>query len=195
MAPRRSTSRRSTRFGLPVSSGLAEADRRLDHRDPTLGSFGTLDTSPSAHKDVVSITRSGTLSVYSTPAPACSPSSSPRFHHDDWNSGNYTTDAVTPGHPSRARLRHGVLSFTAPGADLMCGAAASYQVVTSEHPITPENFSRATRLTGAPAPAAAGQEQSFKLPAGVERYVAIRAVNAAGNVGLPAVVRVARRHG
>ncbi|HEV3127343.1 MAG TPA: hypothetical protein VGY32_00090 [Solirubrobacteraceae bacterium] len=157
---------------------------------PTLGSFGTLDTSGSAHKDVVSITRSGTVAVYSTPASACSPSSSPRYHHDDWNSGNYTTDAITPGQPVHARLRHRVLSFTAPGADLLCGTASSYQVVTSGSPITPENFSQATALAGWPTPAAAGTGQSFQLAAGTRGYVAIRAVNAAGNVGLPAVVRV-----
>ena len=157
---------------------------------PALGSFGTLDASSSARKDVVSITRSGTLAVYSTPAAACSPSSSPRFHHDDWNSGNYTTDAVTPGKPYHVRLRHRVLSFTAPGADLLCGTAAGYQAVRSASPITPQSFAQGTPVPGAPTPAAAGTAQSFALPAGTTGYVAIRAVNAAGNVGLPAVVKV-----
>src|SRR6202023_3967140 len=63
---------------------------------PTLGSLGTLDTSASAKKDVVTITREGTLSVYSTPASACSPSSWPNFHHDIANSGDYTRDPVSP---------------------------------------------------------------------------------------------------
>jgi hypothetical protein len=139
---------------------------------------------------VISLTRSGTVSVYSTPASACSPSSSPRFHHDDWNSGNSAIDAVTPGKPLQARLGRRVLSFTAPGADLLCGTAASYQVVTSPNPITPENFSQAKAMSGAPAPGAPGVTQRFNLPAGTTGYVAIRAVNAAGNVGLPAVARV-----
>jgi hypothetical protein len=39
-------------------------------------------------------------------------------------------------------------------------------------------------------PGAPGTRQSFALPNAAERYVAIRAVNAAGNVGLPAVIRV-----
>jgi hypothetical protein len=47
------------------------------------------------------------------------------------------------------------------------------------------------RLTHAPsgahAPAAAGTSQSFPLPASTQRYVAIRAVDAAGNIGLDAV--------
>ena len=48
---------------------VAEADRRLDGRDPTLGSFGTLDTALGARKDVVSITRvRRASSVYRTPA-------------------------------------------------------------------------------------------------------------------------------
>ena len=176
--------------GQPSSSAWPKLTGDWTIATPTLGSFGTLDTDPGAHKNVVSITRSGTLSVYSTPAPACSPSSSPRFHHDDWNSGNYTTDAVTPGRPYDEGVAHRTFSFTAPGADLMCGTAARYQLVTANAPITPQTFSSAKPLAGAPAPAAPGTRQRFAIPRGAERYVAIRAVNAAGNVGLPAVVAV-----
>jgi hypothetical protein len=176
--------------GKPASLAWPKLTGDWTVATPTLGSFGTLDTRPDAHKDVVSITRSGTLAVYSTPAPACSPSSSPRFHHDDWNSGNYTTDAVTPGRPYSARLHGSTLTFTAPGADLLCGTAARYQLVTSNAPITPGGFAHARPLPGAPAPALAGTRQSLQIPAAAERYVAIRAVNAAGNVGLPLLVRV-----
>ncbi len=178
-----------TAAGTPASSAWPKLTGDWTIATPTLGSFGSLDTDSSAHKDVVSITRAGTLSVYGTPAPACSPSSSPRFHHDDWNSGNYTTDAVTPGHPADTSVDHGTLSFTAPGADEMCGTATRYELVTSNHPITPRSFATATPLTGAPAPAAAGTRQRFAISHGAGRYVAVRAVNAAGNVGLPAVVR------
>ena len=177
------------RFGLPSSSHWPKLTGDWTVATPTLGSFGTLDTSSGAHKDVVSITRSGTLAVYSTPAPACSPSSSPRFHHDNWNTGNYTTDAIDPGRPFDGHVAAGKLSFTAPGGDLMCGTAAKYEVVTSKSPITAANFAHAKPLSGAPAPAAAGSRQSLKLPAGAEKYVAIRAVDAQGNVGLPLVVR------
>ncbi len=166
---------------------------------PTLGSFGTLDTSRTAHKDVVSLTRSGTLAVYQTPASACSPSSSPRFHHDIANSGDYTRDAVPPGRPMngrvvvrtfRGRVMARTLRFRAPGNDLLCGTARSYQMVTSAHPITPQSFSRATRLRVALAPAAAGTPQRLTLPHGTLRYVAIRAVDPAGNLGRPLVLRV-----
>ncbi len=176
--------------GQSVSSAWPKLTGDWTIATPTLGSFGTLDTSSDARKNVVSITRSGTLSVYSTPAPACSPSSSPRFHHDDWNSGNYTTDAVAPGKPFSVALRGGVLGFAAPGGDLLCGRAARYELVTSNQPITAENFARSKRLTGAPTPGGAGARQSLTLPAGTERYLALRAVDPAGNVGLPAVVRV-----
>jgi hypothetical protein len=172
----------------PASSAWPKLTGDWTIAAPTLGSFGTLDNGSAAHKDVVSITRSGTLSVYSTPAGACSPSSWPRFHHDNANSGDYTRDASTPGEPMHARVAHGGLAFSAPGGDLLCGTAASYQVVTSNLPITPQTFSAARRLSGVPAPTAAGTVQTYALPAGTSRYVAIRALNAAGNVGLPALV-------
>jgi hypothetical protein len=155
---------------------------------PTLGSLGTIDSSAGAKKDVVTITREGTVSVYSTPASACSPSSWPNFHHDIANSGDYTRDAIAPGVPLGASISKGVLSWSAPGGDLMCGSAASYQIVTASNPITPQRFAKGVFLSGAPAPAVAGTTQSFKLPANTQTYVAIRAIDQAGNVGLPALV-------
>jgi hypothetical protein len=130
--------------------------------------------------------------VYRTPAAACSPSSSPRFHHDDANSGDYTRDAVPPGKPMHARLRRGILRFTAPGGDLLCGAAAIYQLVTSRHPITAQNFKRARGIRAGLVPGAAGSPQALALPRGVARYVALRAVDRAGNVGPPIVLKVRR---
>jgi hypothetical protein len=178
--------------GLPAGSNWPKLTGDWTIATPALGSFGTLDTEPGAHKDVVSITRSGTLAVYGTPAGACSPSSSPRFHHDNWNSGDYTTDAVSPGKPFDVHLHRGLMSFDAPGGDVLCGTALRYQVVTSSSPITAGNFAQARALSGAPQPAAAGTRQSFALPTGGARYVAIRALDAAGNVGLPAVVHLHR---
>ncbi len=49
------------------------------------------------------MTRSGYLNGYSTGAPACSPASWPRFHHDNANSGDYSRDATLPGKPTRVR--------------------------------------------------------------------------------------------
>lgn len=101
--------------GGPASSSWPKLTGDWLVATPTLGSLGTIDTSASAKKDVVSITRSGTLSVYTTPASACSPSSWPSFHHDIANSGDYTRDAVKPGVPLGASVSGHVLSWTAPG--------------------------------------------------------------------------------
>jgi hypothetical protein len=133
--------------------------------------------------------------VYRTQAPACSPSSSPRFHHDDANSGDYTRDAVPPGVPMPAPgrvLRGRRVSFVAPGGDLLCGRAAAYQVVTSSRPVTPVSFARERRLRLRLVPAAAGARQSFVLPRGSLRFVAIRAVDEAGNLGRPLLLRISR---
>jgi hypothetical protein len=172
------------------ASGSAASSKwpKLTIANPTIGSFGTDDTKSAAHKVVVSITRSGTLAVYGTPAPACSPSSWPRFHHDIANSGDYGRDAVPPGRPVITSKANGVLTFVAPGNDLMCGTAAAYQVATSNAPITAENFAAARPLTGAPHPAAAGTRQTMTLPAGTAPYVAIRAVGQQGNLGRPGVI-------
>ena len=190
--------------GQPASGAWPKLTGDWIVATPTLGSFGTLDTSPSAHKDVVSITRSGELSVYKTPAAACSPSSSPRYHHDDANSGDYTRDAVPPGRPMNGRIvtarhRHGhhwsvtrTLHLTAPGGDLLCGKARHYQWVTSPRPITAQSFARARHLHLTLVPARAGAKQAVKLPRGLSRYVALRAVDAAGNIGRPLVLKLPR---
>jgi hypothetical protein len=164
---------------------------------PTLGPFGSLAYLRTARKDVVTITRSGTLSVYGTPAKACSPSSWPNWHHDLANSGDYTRDATPPGVPSSVTFSHRVLTFVAPGGDDECGRAATYQVVTSANPISPAGFATAHRLKVRLKPAAAGTVQHLRVPPGAKRYVAIRAVDAQGNLGLPAVLDTAavQRHG
>ena len=159
---------------------------------PTLGSFGTLDSSPPARKDVVAVTRSGQLSVYATPAPACSPSSSPRFHHDLANSGDYTRDAVPPGVAQLVSLRGRVLRFIAPGGDLLCGRAAEYQLAFARGRLTPQIFARAKRLRVRLRPGAAGAAQAFALPRGLRGWVALRAIDQAGNIGLPMIARVRR---
>jgi hypothetical protein len=185
--------------GLPASTAWPKLTGGWTVATPVLGSLGTIDTSSSAKKDVVSLTREGTLAIYSTPASACSPSSWPNFHHDIANSGDYTRDAVKPGVPLNVTVNAGVLSWTAPGNQLMCGKAVRYEIVTSGSPITAQNFAAATPLAGAPAPALAGTTQSYKLPprmkrVRVKRYVAIRAIGEQGNIGLPAAFRRTRKH-
>jgi hypothetical protein len=175
--------------GLPASSAWPKLTGGWSVATPVLGSLGTIDSSGEAKKDVVSITREGTVSVYGTPAGACSPSSWPMFHHDPANSGDYERDAVAPGVPLEASLSGGTLSWSAPGGQLMCGKPQKYEIVTAKSKITPANFAKATPLQDAPEPAAAGTRQSYSLPSTAKRYVAIRAVGEQGNVGLPVVLR------
>jgi hypothetical protein len=137
---------------------------------------------------VISETRSGYINAYSTSAPACSPSTWPRFHHDNANSGDYARDATLPGKPFGLNSTAARIAFRAPGDDLLCGTADHYQVVTSNQPIDETNFTAAVPLSGAPAPANPGATQTYALPPGARRYVAIRAVDDQGNVGRPATV-------
>jgi hypothetical protein len=127
--------------------------------------------------------------AYDTDAPPCPLGSWPRFHHDNANSGDYRRDAVAPGRPVDARLTGRTVTFTAPGDDLLCGTADRYEVVTSDSPIGGGDFGGAEALPGAPAPAAAGTEQSFELPGGARSFVALRAVDEQGNPGRPVVFR------
>src|SRR5436190_5882010 len=114
--------------------------------NPTIGSFGTLDTSSTAHKVVISETRSGYIDAYTTSASACSPSAWPRFHHDNANSGDYGRDATLPGRPFGVHATQSQISFQAPGDDLLCGRADHYQVRTPSQPIDESSFASATPL-------------------------------------------------
>jgi hypothetical protein len=176
-------------LGAPASTAWPKTTSDWTVANPAIGSFGTLDTEDGATKVVFSFTRSGRVLAYGTEAPACSPSSWPRFHHDNANSGNYERDAVAPGRPMDAAASGGALTFAAPGDDLLCGAAESYEVVQSSRPIDERSFARAEPVdTGGAEPGEAGEEQSIELPDGVKRYVAVRAVDEQGNVGRPALV-------
>ena len=135
---------------------------------------------------VGAITRRGTLFVYDTPAPACPLGSWPRFHHDNANSGVLGRDAVSPGAPTDAKVLGSALAFKAPGDDLLCGKVDHYEVVTSDVPINGSDFGGAA---GQPATVAApGADQTLNLDFALRRYVAVRAVDEAGNVGRSALV-------
>jgi hypothetical protein len=157
-----------------------------------LGSFGSLDTSPDARKRVITVTRAGALLAYGTEAPACSPGSWPRFHHDNANSGDYRRDAVDPGRPTGLGVSGGALQVTAPGDDLMCGTVKRYEIVHAGDKPDPRSLAEESEPIDAPAPVAPGQTQSIPLPANLNAYVGIRAVDDQGNVGPLAVVRTGR---
>jgi subtilase family protein/hemolysin type calcium-binding protein len=134
---------------------------------------------------IAAITREGYLFEWDHEAlPKCQ-TEWPSFRHDQQGSGNYDRDGTPPSSPSALSLEGKSLHFTAPGDDGGCGAAARYEAATSPSPIGPAEFEDATQLGGAPQPGAAGAAEALALPSH-ERYVAVRAVDEAGNVGSPA---------
>jgi hypothetical protein len=157
--------------------------------NPAIGSFGTEDTSASAHKVIVAMTRAGNLFAYSTSAPACSEGDWPRFHHDNANSGDLRRDAVSPGVPTGAKVLGSAMTFRAPGDDLLCGNVKSYELVTSDAPIHGSDFASAATVTpAADKLAGPGANQTLDMPFALRRYVAVRAVDDQGNVGRLAMV-------
>jgi hypothetical protein len=181
--------------GQPVSDRWPRLTGDWTVANPLIGTFGTLDTSPAARKVVVALTRSGRVLAYRTPAPACPArgrDSWPRFHHDNANSGDYSRDAVAPGRSTGLSVSGRTLSFVSPGDDLMCGTPKRYVVVQSDDPITGADVAGLPAVPGAPAPVAAGGKVTMTLPVGVKRFVGVRAVDAAGNVGRVAVVDLQR---
>jgi hypothetical protein len=153
--------------------------------DPLLGPWGA-----RSHKVVVSLTRSGSMLAYDTPSDPCSPSSWPRFHHDNANSGSFDRDAVAPGTPTGLAVAGGALSFVSPGDDLMCRPVQRYEVRRSSRPITAANFAQAEAIA-APVVKDPGQVVRVVLPAPGKRYVAVRAVDHGGNAG-PVATTISR---
>lgn len=178
--------------GAPASAKWPKPSSDWSVADPVIGSFGTHDTDASARKAIIGLTRSGTIFAYTTDATPCTSGSWPMYHHDLANSGDYRRDATIPGKPENLALNADStsMSWNAPGDDLLCGTADHYEVVQSNAAITGANFSSATALPGAPAPAAPGTTQSIALPAAHDKFIAIRAVDEQGNVGPPATVEV-----
>ena len=198
--------------GTPAKGGWPKATTDWTVANPLIGSFGTRDTNEGANKVVVHATRSGYLHAFRTEGDACSPSSWPRFHHDNANSGEYDRDAGLPGKPFGGRVAGREVEFKAPGDDLLCGTAERYEVVTSRRPVNAKNFDDARPLSGtnpdtaqqsrlaggsdaasqtAEEPKPAGTQQTYKAPASARRYLAIRAVDEQGNVGRPLSVKLA----
>ena len=149
--------------------------------------------SPAALSDdgrIAAITREGYLFEWDQASlPPCQ-TEWPSFRHDQQGSGNYDRDGTPPGAPQGLAFAADKLSFTAPGDDAGCGTAAEYEVVTDGSPIGPQEFDSATPVAGAPPPSSGGSSESLTL-ASHRRYVAVRAVDEAGNVGFPAQVDTA----
>jgi hypothetical protein len=76
------------------------------------------------------------------------------------------------------------LNWTAPGDDGNVGQAAQYDVRYSTGPITNQNWNSAIEADGEPAPAPAGEPESFTidgLESNTTYYFAIKTADEAGN--------------
>ena len=151
------------------------------------------DPQMNGHLQLAWISREGWLYRWNLTGKASLNTCWLHYQHDNYNSGNYSLDTARPaaiGNLIDAFGSTPALRFTAPGGDYELGKAARYEVRYAASPITPANFSKASPVTRVPAPLAAGKAQTISLPQAVVRllarrhvvYVAIRSVNAAGNV-------------
>ena len=76
------------------------------------------------------------------------------------------------------------MNFTASGNDWNDGTAAAYQVVCSANPVTQGNFAGATPVAATAKPGVAGTRESLAItPPPGAKFCAVRAVDAAGNIG------------
>jgi hypothetical protein len=145
----------------------------------------TGDIDSDGKVEVIANTREGYLNVWKTDGTTAGNNEWWNGRHDERNTGEYGVDTRPPGILRDASVSADAsrLDFTAPGDDWYADTADHYAIATSDSPITPDNFDGATPLSGAPAPAESGTAQSFTVPAEAKRYVAIRAVDDAGNLG------------
>jgi hypothetical protein len=154
-------------------------------------SVGDLDG--DGQVEVVQTTRLGTLFVWSTAGAACQADQWRKFRHDEWNSGTYGKDTRRPARVDDlgAFVSSGnvTLGWTAVGDDGRCGTAAEYELRASAAPIDESNFAGALTIPLAPpAVAGAAETRTVAPPAGAV-YLALRAIDEAGNAGPLAVVQ------
>jgi FG-GAP-like repeat len=107
------------------------------------------------------------------------------YHHDEYNSGLFGNDTRRPaalGPFEAIRDRRGLkLTWKAPGGDgITGGPVARYEIFVSRRPITVGHLGRARRIA-APQPAAPRTMQTARIGGGA-RFVAIRSIDAAGNI-------------
>jgi hypothetical protein len=169
--------------GSPASERWPKLTSDWMVANPAMGAFGRSDK-----RVVVAITRRGSVFVYETPADACGPASWPRFHHDEANSGVYGQDAALPGSVRGLRLSGGEISFVAPGDDGICGTVPRYEIVTSDTRPGPDAFVKSAVVVVEDLKPP-GETETQPLPGPQRRFVAVRAVDEAGNLGRIAVAR------
>jgi hypothetical protein len=147
------------------------------------------DVNGDGHTDVAVATREGYVHLWQTGGNGCTGNSEAwHWHQDDRNTGHYGTDTRPPSAISDLSTTqqggNDVLSFTAVGDNWKCGTATSYQVFRSSSPITQDNLAQATLVPNTNTPGPSGTHESITVPAvSGQVYYAVRAVDAAGNIG------------
>jgi hypothetical protein len=151
------------------------------------------DVDGDGRLEVVAVTREGWLFVWRTAGDECGDIPWRRWHHDEWGSGNYGTDArpptaivvagIVPLGPTQARLDLSAM----PGDDLYCGSLARYDVRFADAPIE----DAAAFAAASPVDSVTADLQGRRKPGSVtvedERlrdrsfFLALTAVDDAGN--------------
>jgi hypothetical protein len=131
-------------------------------------------------------TREGTLFVWQVKGHPSRNDSWWHYHHDEHNSGLFGNDTRRPAALDAIRISRGQnginLRWQAPGDDGVTGKRVKrYQVLISSRRITIPNLDRARRLK-APAPKPPGGAQQLTISERGGVFVAIRAVDDAGNL-------------
>lgn len=150
------------------------------------------DPKLDGHQHLVYGTREGDLFDWRVPGDAKTNTSWWHYRHDERLTGDYATDSRRPASVTGLRATRAGLRFVATGDDWDIGRATRYDVRWSARPITgPAAFARAPRIRVIARPAASGAREALALrvPARA-RYVAIRAVDDAGNLGAPRSTRL-----
>lgn len=96
-----------------------------------------------------------------------------------------TPDVSTASTPSTATAV--TLHWTAPGDDGTTGTATTYDLRFATAPLTADNFTSATQLTGEPAPQPAGSTEMYtavNLTPSTTYYFALKTSDEAGNISV-----------
>ncbi|HEX6488088.1 MAG TPA: hypothetical protein VF137_04315 [Candidatus Dormibacteraeota bacterium] len=131
------------------------------------------DLTDNGRNDVVELTREGYVFAWSTPGLATANSEWWTYRHDEHRTNQYGIDTRPPGAIRNLAVHGGNITFTDPGGDWYTGAAAHLLVNGASVPVK----------------GPAGTADSVAVPAGAAT-VTIQAVDAAGNLGLPATVQL-----
>ena len=139
-----------------AAAGLAEADRRLDGRQPAdrLASARATPTPAPARSVIGDDPLRATLLAYDDRRAA--PARPARGRASTTTTPTRATTSATrrcPGAATASSSTAPRMSFKAPGDDLLCGTRRPLRGGHLERPIDETNFQAAEPLSGAPAPA------------------------------------------